>query len=317
MHSPPFLHTLLLWLVRSFLHLRTVPWSEFSSQRLRAVLLEPVVKQSNLSHHPPHYFISPPVPFLPTNRMAAMAVDSPSHGDGIKPYYTSKIQSLRLVVAEKAMNLRRLEAQRNELNAKVRMLREELQLLQEPGSYVGEVVKLMGKTRVLCKVNPEGKYVVDIDPEIDIAKLTPTTRVALRNDSYTLHKLLPNKVDPMVALMMVEKVPDSTYEMVGGLAKQIQEIKEVIELPIKHPELFEALGIAQPKGVLMYGTSVVYNQRIFSSLFRTPASKRQPLPVSLISLAPSTFRATRNWQDAPGPCCCTSYGLLLHSSFRV
>jgi 26S proteasome regulatory subunit T6 len=53
--------------------------------------------------------------------------------------------------------------------------------------------------------------------------------------------------------MMVEKVPDSTYEMVGGLEKQIKEIKEVIELPVKHPELFESLGIAQPKGVLLYG----------------------------------------------------------------
>ena len=38
--------------------------------------------------------------------------------------------------------------------------------------------------------------------------------------------------------MMVEKVPDSTYEMCGGLDKQILEIKEVIELPVKHPELF-------------------------------------------------------------------------------
>ena len=46
---------------------------------------------------------------------------------------------------------------------------------------------------------------------------------------------------------MVEKVPDSTYEMVGGLDKQIKEIKEVIELPVKHPELFDALGISQPK----------------------------------------------------------------------
>merc|ERR1712039_695968 len=57
----------------------------------------------------------------------------------------------------------------------------------------------------------------------------------------------------MGSLMMVEKVPDSTYEMVGGLQKQIKEIKEVIELPVKHPELFDALGIAQPKGVLLYG----------------------------------------------------------------
>ena len=48
--------------------------------------------------------------------------------------------------------------------------------------------------------------------------------------------------------MKVEKVPDSTYDQIGGLDKQIVEIKEVIELPIKHPELFESLGIAQPKG---------------------------------------------------------------------
>ncbi|PWA77305.1 regulatory particle triple-A ATPase 6A [Artemisia annua] len=135
----------------------------------------------------------------------------------------------------------------------VRMLKEELQLLQEPGSYVGEVVKVMGKSKVLVKVHPEGKYVVDIDKSIDITKITPSTRVALRNDSYVLHLVLPSKVDPLVNLMKVEKVPDSTYDMIGGLDQQIKEIKEVIELPIKHPELFESLGIAQPKGVLLYG----------------------------------------------------------------
>ncbi|XP_057730648.1 26S proteasome regulatory subunit 8 homolog A-like [Arachis stenosperma] len=135
----------------------------------------------------------------------------------------------------------------------MRMLREELQFLQEPGSYVGEVVKVMGKNKVLVKVHPEGKYVVDIDKDVNITKITQSTRVALCNDSYVLHLILPSKVDPLVNLMKVEKVPDSTYDMIGGLDQQIKEIKEVIELPIKHPELFESLGIAQPKGVLLYG----------------------------------------------------------------
>lgn len=94
---------------------------------------------------------------------------------------------------------------------------------------------------------------VDFAPEITLDQLKPNLRVALRADSYTIHKILPSKVDPLVSLMMVEKVPDSTYDMVGGLERQIKEIKEVIELPVKHPELFEALGIAQPKGVLLYG----------------------------------------------------------------
>merc|ERR1711935_69191 len=172
---------------------------------------------------------------------------------GIKTYYLSKIDELEKTINEKSLNLRRLEAQRNELNSRVRLLREELQLLQEPGSYVGEVAKAMGKKKVLVKVNPEGKYVVDIDKTLKIEDIKPNLRVALRNDSYTLHKILPSKVDPLVSLMKVEKVPDSTYDMIGGLDQQIKEIKEVIELPIKHPELFDALGIAQPKGVILYG----------------------------------------------------------------
>lgn len=189
-----------------------------------------------------------PQPYSPNGKLA-----NQNNGDGLRDYYVFKTEELQHTIAEKTQNLRRLQAQRNELNSKVRLLREELQKLQEQGSYVGEVVKVMSRKKVLVKVHPEGKYVVDLDKSIDINDLKQNLRVALRSDSYTLHKILPSKVDPLVSLMMVEKVPDSTYEMVGGLDKQIREIKEVIELPVKHPELFEALGIAQPKGVLLYG----------------------------------------------------------------
>ena len=47
---------------------------------------------------------------------------------------------------------------------------------------------------VVFQVHPEGKFVVDLDKNIDIADVTPNARVALRNDSYTLHKILPSKV---------------------------------------------------------------------------------------------------------------------------
>lgn len=75
----------------------------------------------------------------------------------------------------------------------------------------------MGKDKCLCKINPDGKYVVNISKEISTDKLTPNTRIALKSDSYLLHKILPSKVDPLVSLMRVEKVPDSTYDMIGGL----------------------------------------------------------------------------------------------------
>lgn len=61
----------------------------------------------------------------------------------------------------------------------------------------------MAKDKILVKVHPEGKYVVDLDKTIEIALIKPNLRVALRNDSYVLHKILPNKVDPLVSLMKV------------------------------------------------------------------------------------------------------------------
>lgn len=181
--------------------------------------------------------------------MAAPALKGP----GLSKYFRTKIDRLQIEKRDCEETVRRLEAQRNELNAKVRQLREELMLLLEPGSHVGQVVKLMGKNQVLVKQSTEGKFIVGISKEIEMKKLKAGVRVALRHDSMELHAILPSKVDPLVSLMRVEKVPDATYDMIGGCDKQIKQIKEVIELPIKHPELFDALGIAQPKGVLLYG----------------------------------------------------------------
>merc|ERR1719316_1798815 len=126
--------------------------------------------------------------------MAVTAVSTDGagkHRAGIRSYYEANITEIESVIKERSTNKRRLEAQRNELNGRVRLLREELHMLLEPGSNVGEVVKAMGKSKVLVKVGQEGKYVVDIDKDIDITKCTPNTRVALRSDSYLLHKILP------------------------------------------------------------------------------------------------------------------------------
>ena len=72
----------------------------------------------------------------------------------------------------------------------MRELKEELRLLHEPGSYVGEVIKLMSKKKILVKVQPEGKYVVDFDDKlIKLEEIKPNLRVALRNDTYALHKV--------------------------------------------------------------------------------------------------------------------------------
>ncbi|MEM4311839.1 MAG: CDC48 family AAA ATPase [Nitrososphaerales archaeon] len=51
----------------------------------------------------------------------------------------------------------------------------------------------------------------------------------------------------------IRGVPQVTYEDIGGLKEEIQKVREMIELPLRHPEIFERLGIEAPKGVLLYG----------------------------------------------------------------
>lgn len=65
--------------------------------------------------------------------------------------------------------------------------------------------------------------------------------------------ILQDEVDPMVSVMKVEKAPLESYADIGGLDSQIQEIKEAVELPLTHPELYEDIGIKPPKGVILYG----------------------------------------------------------------
>lgn len=83
----------------------------------------------------------------PTSKMGEAMAGGPGRDLGVHSYYQGKIDEMELVVRDRTQNLERLKAQRNELNAKVRLLREELHHLQESGSYVGEVIKAMGKKK--------------------------------------------------------------------------------------------------------------------------------------------------------------------------
>ena len=179
-----------------------------------------------------------------------MLLTKTTDSNTIEDYYRSKIKELELKIKEKQLNFMRLQSQRNDLNDQVIKIKNEIRYLLQPANQIAEVVKVLGKDSVLVKV--EGKYIVKVDKSLKIEDLKPVLRVTL-GGSKNINRILPSKIDPLVSLMKVEKVPDSNYDSVGGLDQQIKEVREVIELPIKHPEIFESLGISQPKGVIMYG----------------------------------------------------------------
>ena len=97
------------------------------------------------------------------------------------------------------------------------------------------------------------EYYVNIMSFVDKSQLEPGCAVLLHNKGLNVVGVLADDVDPMVSVMKVDKAPLESYADVGGLESQIQEIKEAVELPLTHPELYEDIGISPPKGVILYG----------------------------------------------------------------
>jgi transitional endoplasmic reticulum ATPase len=60
-------------------------------------------------------------------------------------------------------------------------------------------------------------------------------------------------LSPKAVEISEEKIPEITYEDIGGIDEQVKKIREMVEIPMKHPEIFEKLGIEPPKGVLLHG----------------------------------------------------------------
>lgn len=106
---------------------------------------------------------------------------------------------------------------------------------------------------VIVKATNGPRYVVGCRRQLDKSRLKPGTRVALDVTTLTIVRYLPREVDPLVYNMSHEDPGEVTYNSIGGLAEQIRELREVIELPLMNPELFQRIGITPPKGCLLYG----------------------------------------------------------------
>jgi len=104
---------------------------------------------------------------------------------------------------------------------------------------------------IASSVGPE--YYVNIMSFVDKDQLEPGCSLLTHHKVNSIVGLLADETDPMVSVMKVDKAPLESYADIGGLETQIQEIKEAVELPLTHPELYEDIGIRPPKGVILYG----------------------------------------------------------------
>jgi 26S proteasome regulatory subunit T2 len=118
---------------------------------------------------------------------------------------------------------------------------------------VGTLEELVDESHAIVSSAVGPEYYVGVLSFVDRSQLEPGSSVLLHHKAMAVVGILADEADPMVSVMKVEKAPQESYADVGGLEPQIQEIKEAVELPLTHPELYEDIGIKPPKGVILYG----------------------------------------------------------------
>ncbi|MBI2101524.1 proteasome-activating nucleotidase [Candidatus Woesearchaeota archaeon] len=136
------------------------------------------------------------------------------------------------------------------LKETINRLKEEIEKFRASPLMVCEVREMLGNS-CLIKIPNGNQFLVNISS--DCEKLKSGDLVLVEQKNLTIIKKVPITRRFNVEKFVIVEKPTITWEEIGGLSRQIQEIKEVVELPLKKPELFKKIGITPPKGVLLHG----------------------------------------------------------------
>lgn len=144
------------------------------------------------------------------------------------------------------------DEQRN-LKRELIRAQEEVKRIQSVPLVIGQFLEPIDQFTGIVGSTTGNNYVVRILSTIDRELLKPSSSVALHRHSNALVDVLPPEADSSIALLGADERPDVSYADVGGLDMQKQEIREAVELPLTHFDLYRQIGIDPPRGVLLYG----------------------------------------------------------------
>jgi 26S proteasome regulatory subunit T3 len=172
---------------------------------------------------------------------------------------------------------------------------EEVKRIQSVPLVIGQFLEPIDQHTGIVGSTTGSNYVVRILSTLDRELLKPSSSVALHRHSNALVDILPPEADSSIAMLGKEEKPDVAYQDVGGMDSQKQEIREAVELPLTHFDLYKKIGIDPPRGVLLYG----------------PPGKLSPnIRISVID------HFHRHWKDYACQSRGTPYNCLLHTSSR-
>lgn len=160
------------------------------------------------------------------------------------------VKKLDSVIYGYTANTNALEEENKLLKEAVSKFKEELETFRKIPLLVAEVKDVVEKNAII-RLQNGNEFFVNISGEC--GKIFPGDSVLMEQKNLTILKKAPvSKVFNVEKFVIIEK-PTLTWKDVGGLEAQAKEIQEVIELPLKNPELFKKVGIEPPKGILFYG----------------------------------------------------------------
>jgi proteasome regulatory subunit len=185
--------------------------------------------------------------------------------DTIQESFIKRITALEAENKNLADELETTKVEREEVRAKlfesliankkylreVEKLKKENTLLRRMPLFLATVVEVAEDYVLLRQHGNNQEFITTAPPEL-MQKLEPNSRVAI-NNSLTIVRILDRSVDVRAKVMELVEAPEVSYDQVGGLDSQIQEIRETVELPLTTPEIFTEIGIEPPKGILLYG----------------------------------------------------------------
>ena len=145
-----------------------------------------------------------------------------------------------------------LESEVTQIKKRASRLEEEIRNLRAPPMIIGHLQDLTDDGAIVRSSNGT-VFLVTINPRIDASKLVSGSRVALNQDTLSVIEILPDSWDPLVITSEIIEKPEVSYEDIGGLAEQISEIRETVELSFTNRDDFRKFSIDPPKGVLLTG----------------------------------------------------------------
>jgi len=165
----------------------------------------------------------------------------------------SQNQELKEQIRQLESDKRYIETQKIRYEREVRKLKSEIEHLKTPPLIVGTITDIIDSGRVVVRSSAGPRFLVRVSQAVNPTTLKAGVRCTLNQQSLAIVEVLPSTYDSQVYGMELVDAPTETYEDIGGLEKQIMEIREAVELPMTRPDLFEKIGINPPKGVLLYG----------------------------------------------------------------